>query len=443
MKYDAITGSGIEVGERVNIPDELSPPDARVEIDAKMAWIFHPGPVPDADELKKARAGACPGEQAGHPAGCTWSHRRTAPNGHHPRARGPVIGACPRRDSPGSPCDDALDGAAAAVADVTRTNYPDLAIPYHSRWRHFAAGGVDRRADLDAALADRDTASPGPRHDRPDGHQRPARRRGRPLIGVIGRHPDVHPFGRLGGRQFSRVHAAGAFSSDPADPLRVDAAGLRALDTARLAAALQVDDDNPVVGLDGRIDLLHRLGDVLGRSGDRPGRCSTSRARHRVRAHDILSYLLVSLWGSGRRPTASTVFPSVTAGRIRRCSGSRRTSCRSGSPTRCSRTVRVVRCPEVTGLDELTGLPEYRNGGLMLDTGVLRLRDPQWADRTWTPADELIVEWRGLTVALLDELAGRVCAHLGTDLPLACVLEGGTWATGRALASSCATDCRR
>ena len=56
MKYDAITGSGIEVGERVNIPDELIPPDARVEIDAKMAaGYFTPGPVPDADELKKAK----------------------------------------------------------------------------------------------------------------------------------------------------------------------------------------------------------------------------------------------------------------------------------------------------------------------------------------------------------------------------------------------------
>lgn len=56
MKYDAITGSGIEVGERVNIPDELIPPDARVEIDAKMAaGYFTPGPVPDAEELKKAK----------------------------------------------------------------------------------------------------------------------------------------------------------------------------------------------------------------------------------------------------------------------------------------------------------------------------------------------------------------------------------------------------
>ncbi|HEY5842565.1 MAG TPA: GTP cyclohydrolase II, partial [Mycobacterium sp.] len=56
MKYDAITGSGIEVVERVNLPDDLIPADARVEIDAKMAaGYFTPGPVPDADELKKAK----------------------------------------------------------------------------------------------------------------------------------------------------------------------------------------------------------------------------------------------------------------------------------------------------------------------------------------------------------------------------------------------------
>jgi uncharacterized protein DUF1688 len=52
-------------------------------------------------------------------------------------------------------------------------------------------------------------------------------------------------------------------------------------------------------------------------------------------------------------------------------------------------------------------------------------------------SDELIVEWRALTVALLDELAPLVRAELGVDagqMPLACVLEGGTWAAGRGLA---------
>ncbi|AEG93218.1 GTP cyclohydrolase II [Ramlibacter tataouinensis] len=56
MKFDAITGSGIEVGERVNIPDELIPADARVEMDAKMAaGYFTPGEVPTAEKLKQTK----------------------------------------------------------------------------------------------------------------------------------------------------------------------------------------------------------------------------------------------------------------------------------------------------------------------------------------------------------------------------------------------------
>ena len=56
MKYDAITGAGIEVGERVNIPNELIPDDARVEMDAKMAaGYFTPGLAPDEAALKQTR----------------------------------------------------------------------------------------------------------------------------------------------------------------------------------------------------------------------------------------------------------------------------------------------------------------------------------------------------------------------------------------------------
>ena len=48
--------SGIEVGERVNIPEDLIPADARVEIDAKMAaGYFTPGPVPGAEDLKRIK----------------------------------------------------------------------------------------------------------------------------------------------------------------------------------------------------------------------------------------------------------------------------------------------------------------------------------------------------------------------------------------------------
>jgi GTP cyclohydrolase II len=56
MKFDAIEGSGIAIGERVNIPDELIPADAKVEMDAKIAaGYFTPGEVPDEERLKKTR----------------------------------------------------------------------------------------------------------------------------------------------------------------------------------------------------------------------------------------------------------------------------------------------------------------------------------------------------------------------------------------------------
>ena len=51
-KYDAITGSGIAVDERIKIPDALVPADARVEIEAKIAaGYFTDGAVPNASAL--------------------------------------------------------------------------------------------------------------------------------------------------------------------------------------------------------------------------------------------------------------------------------------------------------------------------------------------------------------------------------------------------------
>jgi hypothetical protein len=91
----------------------------------------------------------------------------------------------------------------------------------------------------------------------------------------------------------------------------------------------------------------------------------------------------------------------------------------------------------VVDLDGLTGLAEYRNGGLFLDGGVLEMHDPNLPHRPLDPYSEPIVEWRALTVALLDRLAPRLCRRLGRsaeELPLAKVLEGGTWAAGRELA---------
>jgi GTP cyclohydrolase II len=55
MKFAPIVGSGIEVVERVAIPDELIPADAQVEMDAKKAAGYFTDQVPGLDELKKAK----------------------------------------------------------------------------------------------------------------------------------------------------------------------------------------------------------------------------------------------------------------------------------------------------------------------------------------------------------------------------------------------------
>ena len=89
-----------------------------------------------------------------------------------------------------------------------------------------------------------------------------------------------------------------------------------------------------------------------------------------------------------------------------------------------------------------TGLPEYRNGGLFIDTGVLSLK-PELATTlsgdvlpTFDSTDDVIVEWRAMTVALLDELHRIIQQRMpGVYLSLAQVLEAGSWKSGRELAA--------
>jgi hypothetical protein len=97
----------------------------------------------------------------------------------------------------------------------------------------------------------------------------------------------------------------------------------------------------------------------------------------------------------------------------------------------------------VAEVDGMTGLAEYRNGGLFIDTGVLAFRDSADAARVHDVAAAPVVEWRALTVALLDKLADAMRRRLKMNersLPLAKVLEGGTWSAGRIIASKLRSD---
>jgi len=355
--------------------------------------------------------------------------------------------------------DARLDNAAAEVAAVTRARYPSLAIPYHSRWRHFEAGGADRRGALDQRLGDADA---GERARAQidlamvsvllDAGAGPAWRYREPGTGLV--------LTRSEGLGVASFHAfvSGLFSSDPTRPLQVDAAGLRRLDAGALARALQVDASNPLVGLDGRVALLRRLGDALAAApavygAGRPGGLFDHALRQRapmsdgragaLQAHDLLVVLLdtlASVWTTGN------VLDGQPLGDCWRHEAVPGSGASAGwmpfhklSQWLCYSLLEPFAWAghAVAGLDALTGLPEYRNGGLLVDTGVLLPRDPQFAARPRAVGEAFVVEWRALTVALLDELAPRVRQALGVAserMPLACVLEGGTWAAGRALA---------
>ncbi|MGC2414236.1 MAG: DUF1688 family protein, partial [Stellaceae bacterium] len=98
---------------------------------------------------------------------------------------------------------------------------------------------------------------------------------------------------------------------------------------------------------------------------------------------------------------------------------------------------------QITDINALTGLAEYRNGGLFVDCGAIVARDDDLLRRPLDPFEEAVVEWRALTVALLDRLAERVRHRLGlsaTEFPLAKVLEGGSWAAGREIAAELRPD---
>ena len=79
-------------------------------------------------------------------------------------------------------------------------------------------------------------------------------------------------------------------------------------------------------------------------------------------------------------------------------------------------------------LEQMTGLAEYRNGGLFVDLGILKLKKPTQGIPRFEVYDDAVVEWRGLTVALLDLTADKIRARLSLDaatLTLPKILEAG------------------
>jgi hypothetical protein len=345
------------------------------------------------------------------------------------------------------------------VLAATRADYPALDIPYHSRWRHFAVGGRDRWRDLCATLD-------------ADAHERARIGFDLAVTSVLldaGAGPDWRYCEPSSGAFYARseglavasfdLFAAGTFSGVPARPLRADAAGLARFDAGKLAFGCQVGASNPMVGLEGRASLLRSLGSAIAKAPDLFGRdarignlvdyLERRAVNGTLPATEILDAVLA---GFGLVWPGRLSLAGLPLGDTWRHTSARSSDAANGLVPfhKLSQwlTYSLVEPLEwlglqVTGLDDLTGLPEYRNGGLFLDLGVLAWRDPATAGRVMKPGDEPIVEWRVLTVALLDQVAGEMRRRLGLDagsLPLAKVLQGGTWTAGRRVASRLRAD---
>ncbi|MDB5650018.1 MAG: hypothetical protein JWL62_1538, partial [Hyphomicrobiales bacterium] len=327
------------------------------------------------------------------------------------------------------------------VISTTRAAYPTLDVPFHARWRHFVVGGVDRaaaykpqgagerinaktaRAAFDLAIVSvLLDAGAGP-HWRYESREGPVLRRSEGLAVAS-----------------LDMFEEGYFSAVSNEQQRADAVALAGLHVNDLEDGFHVSDNNPLAGLDGRVALLNALGRAVAarpavfaqHDGPRPGGLFdqlASQAKDGVIAAPVILEALLEHFGA--------IWPSrlslhgVPLGDCWRHPALDGEAVAPGlmpfhklSQWLAYSLIEPLQWAgfEVTDIDGLTGLPEYRNGGLFVDMGALTPRDPSALAGLHEAGSEFIVEWRALTVALLDELGGQVRQKLGMDersLPLA------------------------
>ncbi len=351
-----------------------------------------------------------------------------------------------------------LEPTADYVLRVIRQHYPDLDIPFHSRWRHFEVGNPNRLAHLETLLT---------------GFTPIEKARAKFDLAIVSVLLDAgagaawhyteastsQPFSRSEGLAIASfwMVCQGLFSSDLAHPLQVDAAALQTLTVESLATGFQVTTTNPLVGLSGRTQLLQQLGHTLprhphlfGTQSPRPGMLVDyllARSHNNIlAAAQVFSAVLEGfsdIW-SGRltlaninlgdvwthsalSPIPYSLFPSLIPFH-------KLSQWLTYSLLEPLQDLGL----EIIGLDELTGLPEYRNGGLCIDLGLLQIKDPAILQQPQLVSSEAIVEWRALTIILLDRIAETIRQKLGMsaiDLPLVKILQGGTWTAGRQIAA--------
>lgn len=342
-----------------------------------------------------------------------------------------------------------LERVADYVIEVMCDNYPDLQIPFHSRWRHFEVGDIPRLQQLDSQLA------------RLTPEEKAIAKFDLAIVSVLldAGAGDVWRFdekstglswGRSEGLAIAslQMFVHGGFSSKNLP--QVDALGLQTLTTAELATQFQVNEQNPLVGISGRWSLLQKLGEFLvslphifGDENPRPGNLVNyllGKAENgQLAAATVLSAVLEGLsdiW-PGRLEVAG-----VNLGDVWQHPGVADDHLVPFHKLSQWLTYSLLEPLQelglkITHLDVLTGLPEYRNGGLCLDLGLINVKNLEILQTSHSVDSEVIVEWRALTVILLDQIANTIREKLGMsheEMPLVKILQGGTWTAGRKIA---------
>jgi len=347
-----------------------------------------------------------------------------------------------------------LASVAERVTGLIRRDYPTLAIPYHSRWRHF---GERRTSKLTSALSTLSAAD------------RARTKLDLAIVSVLldagagmqWRYTDLQ--GEVSSRSEGLARASfdailrGDFSNSRQD-ISVDAERLLGITEEDLTAIFQVTPENPLVGLEGRVSLMRALGAAVNAQPlfpeKRPGAIYDYVLSKYVEDQELFAAELLR----AVLDLYSPIWPSrLTINSENLGDVWRHSAIKTGDLTHelipfhklsqwltYSLLEPFIECDlKIVELNALTGLPEYRNGGLFLDLGVLRPRDLTALTKSYKVHEEFIVEWRALTVTLIDQVAPLISSALGkspAEFPLACVLEGGTWKAGREVARELRSD---
>jgi GTP cyclohydrolase II len=431
-KYEAITGAGITVMQRVTLPEDYIKESMMVELEAKIASGYH------SDKLSKdaVSSGLMQLDSIRTQCGRLYELGKNGDLGFF------------------NVDESKLDLALDVTEKVIRDTYPKLEIPNHSRLRHLG--------DVQGLLGSWSS----------DKVEKARRLVDLVMVSVLldaGAGSEwkyvthdgmVHCASEGLGLASLDMFNSGLFSSDPAAKTRVNSYALKHLGTEALAAGFQVSRQNKIVGLKGRTKVLNELGlaleanpEYFGTEICRPGNLVDYLLAHTTDNKVGLEHLW-KICSIG----LSTIWPKQANGflqgdvwqhsklRIEGQPGSDIVPFHKLTQWLVYSLIDALEVSlglEVQGVQNLTCLAEYRNGGLLVDSGVISLKDEAWLQQEVNVGTELVQEWRALTVVLIDVLAAKLRQRLGvsdSEFPLAKVLEGGTWRAGRVLAKASRSD---